>query len=142
MSSTHEDKMGNGSPKAPSAYAATANATPAANADIPEVPMPRAPDPALHPGQYLRSIYAVRERSRMVLSIAKRNQLRHFDVDMSKFGDTARYVCAIINVRDHNSPTITKIEADNIHRETTHRTINQYLLTADGSTLKLVDDLG
>lgn len=96
--SIHDEKTPNGSLKSPTAYAATANATPAANADIPEVPLPRAPDPTLNPAAYLRSIYAVRDRSKLVLSLAKRNQLKHFDVDMSKFGDTARYVCAIINV--------------------------------------------
>lgn len=98
--SIHDEKISNG-PKSPTAWTATANATPAANADIPDVPLPRAPDPATHPVQYLRSVYAVRDRSKLVLSLAKRNQVKHFDVDMSKFADTARYVCSIINV----SPT-------------------------------------
>lgn len=65
---------------------------------IPDVTLPRAPDPALDPAAYLRSIYAVRERSRLVLEKAKTNQLRHFTVDMGKFAETARYVVSIINV--------------------------------------------
>ncbi|KAK3679631.1 hypothetical protein LTR78_000006 [Recurvomyces mirabilis] len=73
-----------------------ANSNPAENASIPDIPLPKAPDPNLDPAGYLRSIYAVRERSRLVLDKAKRNQLRHFTVDMSKFADTANYVVAII----------------------------------------------
>ncbi|KAK4544287.1 hypothetical protein LTR36_004497 [Oleoguttula mirabilis] len=73
-----------------------ANSNPAQNASIPDIPLPKAPDPNLDPAGYLRSIYAVRERSRFVLDKAKRNQLRHFNVDMSKFSDTANYVVAII----------------------------------------------
>lgn len=67
---------------------------------MPDVPLPRAPDPALDPAGYLRSIYAVRERSRLVLDKAKANQLKHFTVDMSKFQDTAGYVVSIIK-RDY-----------------------------------------
>ncbi|QDS68984.1 hypothetical protein FKW77_009237 [Venturia effusa] len=63
---------------------------------IPDTPIPKAPDPNTNPAGYLRSIHAVRERSRLVLDKAKRNQLKHFDVDMSKFGDTASYVVSII----------------------------------------------
>ncbi|KAI7054825.1 DUF1688-domain-containing protein, partial [Hortaea werneckii] len=73
-----------------------ANSNPAQNATIPAIPMPKAPDPNVDPVGYLRSIYAVRERSRLVLDKAKLNQLRHFTVDMSKFSDTANYVVAII----------------------------------------------
>ncbi|TKA46626.1 hypothetical protein B0A54_02459 [Friedmanniomyces endolithicus] len=78
-----------------------ANGNPAQNATFPNVPLPKAPDPNLDPAGYLRSIYAVRERSRLVLDKAKRNQLRHFTVDMSKFADTANYVVAIIK-RDYD----------------------------------------
>lgn len=67
---------------------------------IPDVPLPKAPDPALDPAGYLRSIYAVRERSKLVLEKAKANQLKHFTVDMSKFQDTAGYVVSIIK-RDY-----------------------------------------
>ena len=74
------------------------NGNPAANASIPDIPLPQAPDPALNPAAYLRSIYAVRERSRFVLAKAKRNQLNHFNVDMAKFPETARYVVSIIKV--------------------------------------------
>lgn len=71
---------------------------PAATASLPHIPIPRAPDPNLDPAGYLRSIYAVRERSHLVLEKAKKNQLRHFNVDMSKFQDTANYVVSIIKV--------------------------------------------
>jgi hypothetical protein len=66
---------------------------------FPDVPLPKAPDPSLDPAGYLRSIYAVRERSRLVLEKAKKNQLKHFTVDMSKFGDVASFVVSIIKVR-------------------------------------------
>lgn len=75
-----------------------AYSNPAQNASLPDIPLPRPPDPNLDPAGYLRSIYAVRERSRLVLDKAKRNQLRHFVVDMSKFNDTAKFVVAIIKV--------------------------------------------
>ena len=65
---------------------------------VPDVPLPKAPDPALDPAAYLRSIYAVRERSRLVLEKAKINQLKHFFVDMTKFQETAGYVVSIIKV--------------------------------------------
>jgi hypothetical protein len=71
---------------------------PAATANIPQIALPRAPDPNLDPAGYLRSIYAVRERCHLVLEKAKKNQLRHFNVDMTKFQDTANYVVSIIKV--------------------------------------------
>lgn len=67
-------------------------------ASIPELPIARPPDPALDPAAYLRSIHAVRERSNIILNKAKKNQLNHFDVDMSKFEATASYVVSIIKV--------------------------------------------
>ncbi|KAI9676334.1 MAG: hypothetical protein M1817_000491 [Caeruleum heppii] len=67
-----------------------------------EITLPRPPDPAIDPAGYLRSIYAVRERSRWVLNRAKRNALSHFVVDMSKFAETAAYVVSIIK-RDYDS---------------------------------------
>jgi hypothetical protein len=60
------------------------------------VDIPPAPDPAIKPAAYLRSIQSVRERSRLVLMRAKSNSLNHFDVDMSKFQETADYVVSII----------------------------------------------
>ncbi|PLB35748.1 URC4/urg3 family protein [Aspergillus candidus] len=67
---------------------------------IPELSITKPPDPALDPAAYLRSIHAVRERSNLVLARAKRNQLRHFEVDMSKFSSTASYIVSIIK-RDY-----------------------------------------
>ncbi|KGO65301.1 Protein of unknown function DUF1688 [Penicillium italicum] len=69
-------------------------------ASIPELPIARPPDPALDPAAYLRSVHAVRERSNIILNKAKKNQLNHFDVDMSKFEATASYVVSIIK-RDY-----------------------------------------
>lgn len=90
----------NTSPRGPFANMRRANSTPCATqpANIPDIPLPKAPDPHIDPAAYLRSIYAVRERSRLVLDKAKRNHLRHFNVDMSKFADTAQYVVSIIKV--------------------------------------------
>lgn len=89
---------GNGSAKTPFSMKRTDSNNPAQNASIPNIPLPKAPDPNTDPAGYLRSIYAVRERSTLVLEKAKRNQLRHFHVDMSKFADTARFVVSIIKV--------------------------------------------
>lgn len=66
---------------------------------IPELPIAKPPDPALDPAAYLRSIHAVRERCAIVLDKTKKNQLAHFDVDMSKFSETASYVVSMIKVR-------------------------------------------
>lgn len=63
------------------------------------IPLPKAPDPTVDPVGYLRSIYAVRERSKLVLEKAKKDQLNHFNVDMDRFSDTAGYVVSIIKVR-------------------------------------------
>ncbi|KAK2880138.1 hypothetical protein FQN49_000517 [Arthroderma sp. PD_2] len=75
---------------------------------IPEVPMAPPPDPNLDPAAFLRSIHAVRQRSNLVMAKAKKGQLNHFDVDMSKFKTTAQYIVSIIK-RDyapdfHNIP--------------------------------------
>lgn len=69
------------------------------NGSVPNIPLPKAPDPNLDPAGYLRSIYAVRERSNLVMDKAKRNHLRHFTVDPSKFEDTAKFVVSIIKVQ-------------------------------------------
>jgi hypothetical protein len=66
---------------------------------IPEISLPKPPDPSLDPSAYLRSIYAVRERSRIVMQKAKENRLTHFTVDAEKFDDTAKFVVSIIKVR-------------------------------------------
>jgi hypothetical protein len=60
------------------------------------IEMPPTPDPVEKPAAYLRSIQAVRERTKIVLMRAKANQLNHFAVDMSKFQETADYVVSII----------------------------------------------
>jgi hypothetical protein len=67
---------------------------------MPTNTMPKPPDPSVDPVAYLKSVYAVRERSRLVYEKAQRNQLRHFKVDMSKFPETATYVVSIIKVCD------------------------------------------
>lgn len=64
-----------------------------------DIPIPKAPDPSANPAAYLRSIHAVRERTRIVYDLAKKDQLKHFHVDMTKLSDTAQYVCSIIKVR-------------------------------------------
>jgi len=74
-------------------------ALPSPSAEVmPDVSIPDPPDPRSHPAAYLRSIHAVRQRSRLVLEEAKVNALNHFDVDLSKFKDTADYVVSIIKV--------------------------------------------
>ena len=70
-----------------------------------DVTLPAPPDPTLDPAAYLRSIWAVRARCQLVYQRAKRNQLAHFDVDGSKFGETANYLVSIIKVGSM-SPTI------------------------------------
>ena len=67
-----------------------------ANKMIPKISLPEAPNPAKEPAAYLRSIYAVRERTKLILEKAKKNELNHFEVDLEKFQDTADYVVAII----------------------------------------------
>ncbi|KAH0542274.1 hypothetical protein FGG08_003301 [Glutinoglossum americanum] len=67
---------------------------------IPETSLPKPPDPSLDPAAYLRSIYAVRERCRIVMQKAKENRLTHFTVDPEKFDDTAKFVVSIIK-RDY-----------------------------------------
>ncbi|KAK3374195.1 hypothetical protein B0T24DRAFT_649840 [Lasiosphaeria ovina] len=69
----------------------------------PKIDMPRAPDPQLDPVGYLRSLGAVRDRSKIVTDKALRNDLRHFDVDMRKFGDVVSFVSNIIK-RDYDAP--------------------------------------
>lgn len=86
--------------KAASIYVNTIHSSPSINASMPNISLPPAPDYATDPAGYLRSIYAVRERSQVVMDLAKDNRLKHFNVDMAKFGETAQYVVAIIK-RDY-----------------------------------------
>lgn len=65
---------------------------------LPDVKLPPPPDPKHDPAAYLKSIHAVRARSQLVYQRAKRNQLKHFDVDGGKFGETAAYIVSIIKV--------------------------------------------
>lgn len=80
--------------KSPAASKITSNSH--LSMSLPDVTLPRPPDPNLDPAAYLRSIYAVRERSRYIFDKARRNQLAHFDVDMAKFKETATYTVSII----------------------------------------------
>lgn len=91
--SSHSTRTSTASLKSPGIVSSTT-----LPASIPEVPISKPPDPSLDPAAYLRSIHAVRERSRIVLQKARKNQLTHFDVDMSKFEATASYVVSIIKV--------------------------------------------
>ncbi|KAK6835181.1 hypothetical protein PG987_009875 [Apiospora arundinis] len=70
---------------------------------VPRVDLPKPPDPNLDPAAYLRSLGAVRERSRIITDKAMRNKLHHFDVDMNRFPDVVRFVCGIIK-RDYDAP--------------------------------------
>lgn len=72
--------------------------TPRAKVVLPKIDMPKAPNPQIDPAAYLRSIGAVRERCNLILGAARRNQLTHFDVDMSKFEDTTSFVVSVIKV--------------------------------------------
>ncbi|KAI9725009.1 MAG: hypothetical protein M1812_000285 [Candelaria pacifica] len=95
-------------PNVPNGGRAPVSSTPKA-AMIPEIALPKPPDPMLDPAAYLRSIYAVRERSTLVMQKARRNQLAHFTVDMEKFRDTASFVVSIIK-RDY-APNYASIPA-------------------------------
>ncbi|KAL7625898.1 hypothetical protein AAE478_005122 [Parahypoxylon ruwenzoriense] len=68
-----------------------------------KVNMPKPPDPSLDAAGYLRSLGAVRERSRIVTDKALSNSLNHFDVDIEKFPDVVSFVCGIIK-RDFDPP--------------------------------------
>jgi len=101
-SHSEKDDRGNGSFKSRDSTASLKSPKPAngypSPMSLPEVAIPKAPDPALDPAAYLRSIHSVRDRSRYVLRKALNNRLNHFDVDMSKFAETAGYVVSIIKV--------------------------------------------
>ncbi|KAH6692466.1 hypothetical protein F5X68DRAFT_267456 [Plectosphaerella plurivora] len=72
-------------------------------AQIPKMDLPRPPDPQLDPAGYLRSLSAVRERSKIIKDKALQNQLAHFKVDMTKFPDVVSFVALIIR-RDYDAP--------------------------------------
>lgn len=105
-----------------------------------DVTLPNPPDPTTDPAAYLRSIWAVRARCQLVHQRAKRNQLAHFDVDGSKFGETANYLVSIIKV-EQQAPSFWPFTNRLRYRETTLQTTPKYLLTADGNTSKQVDGL-
>ena len=109
-----------------------------------DITLPAPPDPKLDPAAYLRSIYAVREQTRLVLNQAKRNRLIHFDVDISKFRDTAAYVVSIINVSSISSQLalLLRVAEYMDPRETTSRTITRFLLTVGGNISKRAGDPG
>lgn len=65
---------------------------------MPKVDMPRPPDPQLDPAGYLRSLPAIRERSRIVFEKAVQNDLKHFDVEIDKLQDVVTFVTGLIKV--------------------------------------------
>lgn len=69
-----------------------------ASPKLPKVDLPRPPDPQLDPAGYLRSLGAVRERSKLILDKAMRNELAHFDTDMEKLPDVVSFVSGLIKV--------------------------------------------
>ncbi|KAF4956324.1 hypothetical protein FGADI_3901 [Fusarium gaditjirri] len=73
---------------------------------LPKIDLPRPPDPQLDPAGYLRSLGAVRERSKIITDKALRNELKHFDVDMGKFPDVVTFVTGIIK-RDYDAPFLS-----------------------------------
>jgi hypothetical protein len=103
----------------------------------PQVPMPKAPDPVIDPAAYLRSIGAVRERCSLVMDKLQKNQLNHFNVDMSKFADTTSFVVSIIKVAPHLhvfvALTLTPTS------ETSLQITQQFLLMADGNISTLAE---
>ncbi|OAA72326.1 hypothetical protein ISF_01399 [Cordyceps fumosorosea ARSEF 2679] len=70
---------------------------------LPKMDLPRPPDPQLDPAGYLRSLGAVRERTKLVFDKLMANRLQHFDVDMAKFPDVVAFVSGLIK-RDYDAP--------------------------------------
>ncbi|KAL8668808.1 MAG: hypothetical protein Q9168_006577 [Polycauliona sp. 1 TL-2023] len=94
---TSQASRATNNPKSPSQTKSNMNGIASFPAlSTPNVALPPPPDPARDPAAYLRSIHAVRERSRLVHAKAKRNNLAHFDVDSTKFEETAAYIVSII----------------------------------------------
>lgn len=87
---------------------------------LPKVDLPRPPDPQLDPVGYLRSLGAVRERSKIIMDKATRNELKHFDVDLAKLPNVVAFVSGLIKVcsslqymfylfpRTHHLPCFTR----------------------------------
>lgn len=65
---------------------------------MPKIGLPKPPDPSLDAAGYLRSLGAVRERSKIITEKALKNRLNHFDVDLERFPDVVQFVCRIIKV--------------------------------------------
>lgn len=135
-----ESENDSNSLKSPPPTQTSQKKTPFVSPSALDVTLPAPPDPTLDPAAYLRSIWAIRARCRLVYQRAKRNQLAHFDVDGSKFGETANYLVSIIKVASL-SPTIPVLTDTLYYRETTPQTIPKYLPMADGNTSTQVDDL-
>jgi hypothetical protein len=72
--------------------------TPFSPVNMPKIDLPRPPDPNLDPAGYLKSLGAVRDRSKIVVDKALKNELKHFDVDMLRFPDVVTFVSRIIKV--------------------------------------------
>lgn len=102
---------------------------------LPDVTLPRPPDPNLDPAAYLRSIYAVRERTSYIFDKARRNQLAHFDVDMTMFKETATYTVSIIKASLVSFPGSLHFTNPG-DRETMRLTIIRYPRMDGGSTLR------
>ena len=83
----------------------------------------------------------MRARCQLIYQRAKKNQLAHFDVDSTKFGETAKYLVSMIKVAQNPPPTLPSFTNRRLNRETTPQTIPKYLLMAGGNTSKRVDDL-
>lgn len=106
---------------------------------IPSIELPPAPDPTEDRPAYLRSIYAVRARSKLILEAALKNQLNNFNVDMSKFSDVAEYVVSIIKVFRHFLQLYNCSPDSNIDHELhsgTTKTSLRFRPTAAGNILK------
>ena len=88
--------------------------TPFSPVHMPKVDLPKPPDQQLDPAGYLRSLNAVRERCMVLAAKAVENDLKHFDVDMSKFEDVVRFVAGIIK-RDYDAP-FTSIPSHGRHQ--------------------------
>lgn len=84
--------------KSPTSLTSKYNGSYAAMPTIISTQLPPAPDPAMDPAAYLRSIYAVRERNKFVIENALQNKLTNFNVDLEKLQDVVDYVAMIIKV--------------------------------------------